>query len=379
MAKLSRELKAQGHDIISLSLGEPDFDTPEHIKYAGKKAIDENYTHYTPVPGFLELREAIVAKFKRENQLEFTSDQIVVSTGAKQSLMNLMLALVNPGDEVILPAPYWVSYYEMVKFPEGKPVIVSAGIEQNFKITPQQLREAISNKTKVFIINSPCNPSGSVYTREELEGLVKVLRDYPEIMIISDEIYEHINYVGKHQSIAAFQELKDRIIVVNGLSKGYAMTGWRLGYIGAPIEVAKACDKIQGQFTSGTSAITQRAAIEALSGNNTATEKMVKAFEQRKKLVLKKLGEIQGMKINEPAGAFYIFPDVHVFFGKKHAEGTIQNASDLSMYLLHTAHVAVVTGEAFGAPNCIRISFATSEEVLSIAIDRIKKALDALV
>lgn len=378
MAKLSRELKAQGKDIIDLSLGEPDFDTPAFIKEAAKKAIDEGYTKYTPVAGYLDLRQAIVAKLKRDNQLDYSPEQIVVSTGAKQSIANVVMVLVNPGDEVIIPAPYWVSYREIVKLAEGKFVVVPTSIENEFKLTPQQLEAAITPKTKLFIFSSPCNPTGSVYSKEELRALAEVFAKYPHIYIISDEIYEYINFVGKHESIAQFEALRNRIIIVNGCSKGYAMTGWRIGYIASSIEIAKACDKMQGQITSGTSAISQRTALAAINGSLDETIKMKEAFLKRRDLVLNKLKEIPGLRPNNPGGAFYIFPDVSYYFGKSYQTYVIRSADDLCMYLIHEAGVSLVTGNAFGDPNCIRISYATSEEKLNAALDRMKTALSKL-
>ncbi len=379
MAKKSRELKAEGKDIISLSLGEPDFPTPDFIKTAAKEAIDQNYSSYTPVSGYQELREAISNKFKRDNNLDYSINQIVVSTGAKQSLANVILSLVNPGDEVIIPAPYWVSYIELIKLAEGIPVIIKSGIESDFKITAEQLKGAISSKTKLMIYSSPCNPTGSIYSKQELKELAEVIETKKDFYVISDEIYEHINFVGKHESLAQFDSIFDQVITVNGLSKGFAMTGWRLGYIGGPEWIAKACDKMQGQVTSGACSITQRAAIAALEADPAAvTSEMCKAFEERKNLVVKSLKAIDGININNPKGAFYVFPEISSFFGKKNGSQTINNATDLSMYLLEKAEVAVVTGEAFGSENCIRISYATSKEVLTQAMDRIKKALNLL-
>src|SRR5665213_2365428 len=344
MAKLGRELRAQGIDIIDLSLGEPDFDTPEHIKQAAKKAIDENWSHYTPVPGYLDLREAICRKLQRDNGLEYTPQQIVVSTGAKQSIANVMLSILDDDDEIIIPTPYWVSYSEIARFGRGKVVFINTTMETGFKLTPEQLEKAISDKTKLFIFSSPCNPTGAVYTKDELEGLANVFRKYPEVCIISDEIYEYIDYAhdngGGHQSIAQFDDLKHRIIIVNGLSKGFAMTGWRLGYIDAPTEIAKACEKIQGQFTSGTNSIAQRAAITALDSRLSSTYEMVKEFKARKERVMQLLKDIPGLKYAEPDGAFYIFPEVKSYYGKKAGDEVINNASDLCMYLLNTAHVS---------------------------------------
>jgi aspartate aminotransferase len=375
MAKMSRELKAKGVDIINLSLGEPDFQTPQHIKDSAKKAIDEGYTYYTPVSGYLDLREAICRKFKRENNLDYTPDQIVVSTGAKQSIANAVLSIVNPDDEVVIPTPYWVSYSEMIKLAEGIPVYVDATVEDDFKITPQQLEKAITPKTKLFIFSSPCNPTGTVYTKEELAALVKVFEKHPGIFIISDEIYEHINFLSRHESIAQFDSVKDRTVVINGLSKAFAMTGWRLGYMGAPKNIAQACDKMQGQFTSATCSITQRAAITALDSDLGPTLEMKKAFHHRRQLVYNLLKEIPGFKANLPDGAFYFFPDVSFYFGKSFNGEIIKNADDLCMYLLNNAHVALVTGAAFGSSDNIRISYATSEKNLTEAMKRIKDAL----
>lgn len=379
MAQRSRELKAEGKDIISLSLGEPDFNTPDFIKEAAKKAIDENYTKYTPVPGYLELREAISKKFKRDNGLDYKTDQIVVSTGAKQSLANVVLSLVNPGDEVIIPSPYWVSYLELVKLAEGIPVIVESGIEQDFKINAEQLKKAITPRTKLMIFSSPCNPSGSIFSKAELKELANVIAAKEDFYVISDEIYEHINFVGKHESIAQFDNVYNQVITVNGVSKGFSMTGWRLGYIGAPKWIADACSKMQGQFTSGTNSITQRAVITALEADPSVTNEMNKAFKERRDLVLKMLNEIPGIETNEPEGAFYVFPNISSYFGKQTTSGeTIKDATDFSMYLLNEAQVAVVTGEAFGNPNCIRLSYATSNDQLIKAINRIADALQQL-
>lgn len=379
MAQRSRELKLQGKDVISLSLGEPDFHTPDFIKEAAKKAIDENYTTYTPVPGYLDLREAIVNKFKRDNNLEYTPDQIVVSTGAKQSIANVMLCLVNPADEVIMPAPYWVSYAEIAKMAEGTPVIIPSDIESDFKITPEQLEAAITPKSRLMIYSSPCNPTGSIYTEEELAGLAKVIAKHKDFYVISDEIYEYINFTGKHHSIAQFDEIKDQVITVNGLSKGFAMTGWRLGYIGAPKWIAEACNKMQGQFTSGTCSITQRAAIAALESDpETVTKPMREAFLRRRDLVADGLSKIEGIIVNRPPGAFYLFPDISAFIGKSYNGRTITDSEELSLYLLDEALVATVGGGAFGSPNCLRISIATSDENLIKAVERITKALSQL-
>jgi len=378
MAARSRELAAKGIDVINLSLGEPDFQTPEHVREAAKLAIDQGYSFYTPVAGYAETREAVVQKLSRDNGLQYTADQIVTSTGAKQSIINVLLCLLNPGDEIMIPTPYWVSYLSMVQLAEGKAVLVPAGVEQDFKITPAQLEAAITAKTKAFLFSSPCNPTGSVYTKEELEGLAAVFARYPHITVISDEIYEYINFEGQHHSIAAIGDMIERTVVVNGLSKGFAMTGWRFGYIAAPLEIAKACVKLQGQFTSATSSITQRAAIAALTGDLSPTFEMREAFRRRRKLVLDGLSKIPGLRCNQPTGAFYVFPDVSGFFGKQCGEYNIQNADDLATYLLVEGHVAVVTGEAFGAPNCIRLSYATSDQKLQTALERMQKALGNL-
>lgn len=379
MAQRSRELQSEGKDVINLSLGEPDFHTPDFIKEAAKKAIDENYTTYTPVPGYLELREAIVHKFKRDNQLNYSPLEIVVSTGAKQSIANVMLCLVNPGDEVILPAPYWVSYREIAKMAEGEPKVIQSGIENEFKITADQLEAAIGPKSRLMIFSSPCNPSGSVYTQEELKALAEVIAKHPDFYVISDEIYEYINFIGKHESLAQFDSIKDQVVTINGLSKGFAMTGWRLGYIGAPKWIADACNKMQGQFTSGTCSITQRAAIAALSADpEEVTREMREAFLRRRDLVADGLEKVEGIKVNRPPGAFYLFPDVSAFLGKSYDGRKIETAEDLSLYLLDEALVATVGGGAFGSDNCLRISVATSDKNLEEAVKRISKALDQL-
>ena len=378
MSQKSRELKAQGKDVISLSLGEPDFFTPDFVKDAAKKAIDDNFTKYTPVPGFEDLKEAIVEKFKRDNNLTYNTNQIVVSTGAKQSIANAVMCLINPGDEVLIPAPYWVSYIEIVKVAGGIPKIVQATIEDDFKITAEQLEKNITDKVKMIVFSTPCNPTGSVYSKEELESLAKVIAKHKHLTVISDEIYEHINFVGKHESLAQFPEVYDQVITVNGVSKAWAMTGWRLGYIGAPKDIAAACGKIQGQFTSGTSSITQKASIAALKKDPSFLKSMNEAFRSRRKLVLNKLINMDGVEVNEPEGAFYFFPDVSSFFGKKYDGKAIENATDLSMYLLENALIAVVTGEAFGSPNCIRISYATDEKTLTEAMNRMDNALKNL-
>jgi aspartate aminotransferase len=378
MAKKSRELKAQGLDVISLSLGEPDFFTPQFIKDAAVEALEQNYTMYTPVPGYDDLRESISLKFKRDNGLDYAKDQIVVSTGAKQSIANVVLSLINPGDEVIIPAPYWVSYVEIVKVAEGIPVIVHAGIEKDFKISGADLEAAITPKTKMLIFSTPCNPTGSVYTKEELKDLADVLVKYPQVVALSDEIYEHINFIGKHESFAQFPEIYNQVVTVNGVSKAWAMTGWRLGYIGAPKEIASACDKVQGQFTSATCSIAQRAAIAAMKADPSVLKDMIEAFKRRRQLVLDALATMPGIISNQPGGAFYVFPDCSSFFGKSANGRQINNSDDLCMYLLEEGLVALVGGEAFGAPNCFRISYAASEETLTKAMNRIKEALAKL-
>ena len=378
MARMSRELKAQGHNVIALSLGEPDFDTPEFIKESAKNAIENNYSHYTPVPGLLELREAISKKLKRDNKLDYSPDQIVVSTGAKQSIANVCLSLLNSGDEVILPAPYWVSYYELVKLGEATPIVVKSSIDNDFKMSPQDLENAITPNTKMIIFSSPCNPSGTVYSQQELEELAKVLENYPNIYVVSDEIYELINFGVKHFSIARIDSIRDRVITVNGVSKGFAMTGWRVGYIAAPQWIASACNKIQGQVTSATCAIAQKATETAMLASPSEVEHMRIAFHKRRDLMLEMLSEIPGIRTNTPDGAFYIFPDVSHYFGKSDGEKTISNSSDFCMYILNDAHVALVAGEAFGSPNCVRISYAASEENLIEAVKRMKKSLAKL-
>ncbi|MFM7019009.1 pyridoxal phosphate-dependent aminotransferase [Flavobacterium sp.] len=375
MAALARELKAQGKDIISLSLGEPDFNTPDFIKEAAKKAIDENYSTYSPVDGYQELKEAICRKFKRDNNLEYKPSNIVVSTGAKQSLYNIAQVMLNDGDEVILPAPYWVSYFEIVKMAGGVPVEVPTSVESDFKITPQQLEAAITPKTKMIWYSSPCNPSGSVYSREELTALAKVLENHPNIFVVADEIYEHINFSGTFCSIASIPGMFEKTITVNGVAKAFAMTGWRIGYIGAPEYIAKACTKMQGQVTSGANSIAQRATITAVDADPSVLNDMVSAFKSRRNLVVGLINAIPGLKLNVPEGAFYVFPDVSSYFGKTLRGKLINNADDFSMYLLAEANVATVTGDAFGNPNCIRFSYATSEELLTEALRRIKEAL----
>ena len=375
MAAKARELREEGKDIIGLSLGEPDFNVPEFVKDAAIKAVKDNYHSYTPVDGYGDLKNAIITKFKRDNDLIYTSNQIVVSTGAKQSLANLAMVLLNEGDEVLLPAPYWVSYSDISKLAGGVPVEISTSIESDFKITPESLKASISSKTKMMIYSSPCNPSGSVYSREELRALADVLIDYPEIIVISDEIYEHINFTGQHTSMAVFEDMYNRTVVVNGVSKAYSMTGWRIGYIGAPDWIARACNKMQGQITSGANCIAQRATITALESSPEKIKYMIDAFKERRKLILGLLVEIPGFKTNQPQGAFYIFPDISYYFGKIIKGTTINTASDFSMYLLEKANVATVTGEAFGNPNCIRISYAASEEAIEEACKRIKRAI----
>lgn len=378
MAKLGRELRAKGVDVIDLSLGEPDFDTPQHIKEAAIKAIHDNWSHYTPVPGFLDLREAVCTKLKRDNNLDYKPEQIVTSTGAKQSLANAILAIADEGDEVIIPTPYWVTYSELVKIARAKVVEIRSSLEAGFKITPEQLEAAITPRTRVFLFSSPCNPSGAVYSQPELEGLAEVFRKYPDIYIIADEIYEYINFVGAHASIAQFADLKDRVILVNGLSKGFAMTGWRLGYIAAPVEIAKACEKLQGQFTSATCSITQKAAVAALTGDIAPSLAMTAEFARRRTRVLELVKDIPGIKCYAPEGAFYIFPDVSYYYGKRTGDTVISNSADLSMYLLNTAHVSSVMGEAFGEPLCVRFSFANSMENIERAWVRIREALAKL-
>ena len=375
MSRKSRELKAQGKDIISLSLGEPDFFTPQFIKDAALEAMNNNFTMYTPVPGYEDLRESIALKFKRDNNLVYTKDQIVVSTGAKQSIANVVLSLINPGDEVIIPAPYWVSYLEIVKVAEGIPVIVHAGIENDFKITGAQLEAAITPKTKLMLFSTPCNPTGSVYSKDELKDLANVLQKYPSLIALSDEIYEHINFEGKHESLAQFPQIYDQVVTVNGVSKAWAMTGWRLGYIAAHRDIAAACDKVQGQFTSATCSITQKATIAAMNADPKILDEMIGAFKSRRKLVLDALSEIPGLVSNKPGGAFYVFPNVSSFFGKSYNGRKISNSDELCMYLLEEGLVALVGGDAFGDPNCMRISYAASEKTLTEAMKRIKNAL----
>jgi aspartate aminotransferase len=375
MSRKSRELKAQGKDVISLSLGEPDFFTPEFIKIAAKRAIDDNFTTYTPVPGYDDLRESISRKFKRDNGLTYSKDQIVVSTGAKQSIANVVLSLIGPGEEVIIPAPYWVSYVEIVKLAEGIPVVINAGIESDFKISGKQLEAAITPQTRMLVFSTPCNPTGSVYSKNELKDLAEVLVKYPHIVVVSDEIYEHINFQGKHESLAQFPEIYDQVVTVNGVSKAWAMTGWRLGFIGAPKIIADACNKIQGQFTSATCSITQKAAIAAMDADPEVLKDMIAAFDRRRKLVLDALNAMPGVRANVPVGAFYVFPDVSSFFGKSYNGTLVSDSNGLCLYLLSEALVALVPGDAFGDSNCIRISYSASEDVLLEAMKRLASAL----
>lgn len=375
MNQKSKDLQAQGIDVINLSVGEPDFNTPDHIKAAAKKAIDDNYSFYPPVAGYPALRKAIVDKLKNQNGLDYTADQITVSNGAKHSIVNVLLCIINEGDEVIIPAPYWVSYAEQVKISEGTNVIIDTGIEDDFKVTPEQVQQAITPKTRAIMLCSPSNPTGSVYSKDELEAIAGVLAEHERIIIISDEIYEHINYIGKHESIAQFSNVKDRVVLVNGVSKGYAMTGWRLGYIAAPLWITKAVTKLQGQFTSGATAVAQIASITALTGDHGPTEEMNKAFHRRRDLVLGHLDTIDGVKCSVPEGAFYVFPDMSQYFGKSVEGQEIKDSGDLCMYLLESGHIATVPGSAFGAPDCIRISFANSDENLEEAMKRLKNAL----
>lgn len=374
MSQKSAELKAQGVDVINLSVGEPDFNTPDHIKEAAKRAIDENYSRYSPVPGYPALKKAIVDKLKNENGLDYEPSQIICSNGAKQSVCNAVLALVNPGDEVIIPAPYWVSYPQMVLLAEGTPVTVEATIEQDFKITPEQLEAAITPKTRALILCSPSNPTGSVYSAEELEALAAVLRRHERVIVLSDEIYEHINYVGRHASIASCEGMKERTVVINGVSKAYAMTGWRIGFIAAPEWIAKGCNKLQGQYTSGPCSVSQMAATAAFAGDQTCVETMRQAFERRKNLIVRLAKEIPGLEVNDPHGAFYLFPKCSSFFGKRDGDRVINNSTDFALYLLEVAHVATVGGDAFGSPACFRMSYATSDENITEAMRRIKEA-----
>lgn len=378
MSQKSSELKAQGIDIINMSVGEPDFNTPDHIKAAGIKAIEDNWSRYSPVPGYPELKKAIVEKLKRENGLDYLPSQILCSNGAKQSVCNVIMALVGEGDEVIIPAPYWVSYPDMVLLADATPVFIPSSIEQDFKITPEQLEAAITEKTRAIILCSPSNPTGSVYTREELEALKDVLLRHKRVIVIADEIYEHINYVGSHASMAQFPEIKDRVVIINGVSKAYAMTGWRIGFIAAPEWIVKGCNKLQGQYTSGPCSISQKAAEAAFAGDQQCVEDMRIAFERRRDLIVKLAKEIPGLEVNNPQGAFYLFPKCSSFYGKKYGEKTINNSDDLAMYLLEVGHVATVGGESFGSPECFRMSYATSDENIIEALKRIKEALELL-
>ena len=378
MSQKSGEMKAQGIDVINMSVGEPDFNTPDHIKEAAKKAIDENYSRYSPVPGYADLRKAIVNKLKNENGLEYSTSEILVSNGAKQSVCNTVMALVNDGEEVIIPAPYWVSYPQMVKLAGGTPVIVEAGFEQNFKMTPEQLEAAITPKTRMLILCSPSNPTGSVYSAEELEGLAEVIKKHDGLYVLADEIYEHINYVGKHNSIAHIEGMKERTIIVNGVSKAYAMTGWRIGFIAAPEWIVKGCNKLQGQYTSGPCSVSQKAAEAAYTTSQECVETMRKAFERRRDLIVELAKEIPGLEVNKPEGAFYLFPKCCSFYGKSYNGKTINNSTDLAMFLLETGHVATVGGDAFGDPHCFRMSYATSDENIREAMKRIKETLALL-
>ncbi|NLO68867.1 MAG: pyridoxal phosphate-dependent aminotransferase [Bacteroidales bacterium] len=378
MAARSRELKSKGIDVIDLSLGEPDFNTPDHIKEAANQAIKDNVTHYPPVPGFLDLRQAVTAKMKRDNGLDYLPEQIVVSGGAKQAIANVILSCVDPEDEVIIPAPYWVSYPEIIKLAQATPVVISAGIDQAFKITPEQLEAAITSKTRAFLFSSPCNPTGEIYSQEELADLAEVFKRHPQVLIISDEIYEYINYSGQHQSIAQFDFLKDRVAIINGVSKGYAMTGWRIGYMAAPIWLSKACQKLQGQYTSGANSIAQKASVAALLGDQSVIGTMVEKFKSRLDRVVSRLSRIPGVKTNNPPGAFCVLPDISSFFGKSDGDTTIHNSNDLAMYLLNVGHVALVAGAPFGAPDCVRISYSTSIEMIDKAMDRIELCLSKL-
>ena len=378
MSQKSNDMKAQGIDIINLSVGEPDFNTPDHIKEAAKQAVDNNFSKYSPVPGYMDLRKAIVTKLKKENGLEYTTNEILCSNGAKQSVCNTLMALINDGDEVIIPAPYWVSYPQMVKLAGGEPVIVNAGFDQDFKMTPEQLEAAITPKTKMLIICSPSNPTGSVYSKEELKGLADVILKHEDLFVLADEIYEHINYIGKHESIAQFPGMKERSIIVNGVSKAYAMTGWRIGFIAGPEWIVKGCNKLQGQYTSGPCSVSQKAAEEAYIGSQECVDEMRKAFERRRNLIVKLANEIQGLEVNNPEGAFYLFPKCSSFFGKSDGNTMINTSTDLAFYLLETAHVATVGGDAFGDPECFRMSYATSDENIHEAMRRIKEALEKL-
>lgn len=378
MSQKSGEMKAQGIDVINMSVGEPDFNTPDHIKEAAKKAVDENFSRYSPVPGYMDLRKAIVAKLKNENNLDYATSEILVSSGAKQSVCNTVMALVNDGEEVIIPAPYWVSYPQMVKLAGGTPVIVNAGFEQNFKMTPEQLEAAITPKTRMLILCSPSNPTGSVYTKDELEALAEVIKRHDDLFVLADEIYEHINYVGKHESIAQFPGMKERTIIVNGVSKAYAMTGWRIGFIATPEWIVKGCNKLQGQYTSGPCSVSQKAAEAAYTTSQECVETMRKAFERRRDLIVELAKEIPGLEVNCPQGAFYLFPKCSGFYGKCYEGKTINNSTDLAMFLLEEGHVATVGGDAFGDPECFRMSYATSDDNIREAMRRIKETLAKL-
>ena len=378
MSQKSSEMKAQGIDVINMSVGEPDFNTPDHIKEAAKKAVDENYSRYSPVPGYPDLRKAIVAKLKNENNLDYSVNEILVSNGAKQSVCNTVMALVNPGDEVIIPAPYWVSYPQMVKLAGGNPVIVEAGFDQNFKMTPEQLEAAITPKTRLIILCSPSNPTGSVYSKEELAGLADVIKQHEDLFVLADEIYEHINYIGRHESIAQFEGMKERAIIVNGVSKAYAMTGWRIGYIAAPEWIVKGCNKLQGQYTSGPCSVSQKAAEFAYVSSQECVEQMRQAFERRRNLIVELAKDIPGLEVNKPEGAFYLFPKCSSFFGKSDGTTVVKNSTDLALYLLEKGHVATVGGDAFGDPECFRMSYATSDDNIREAMRRIKESLAEL-
>ena len=378
MSQKSSEMKAQGIDVINMSVGEPDFNTPDHIKEAAKKAVDENYSRYSPVPGYPDLRKAIVAKLKNENNLDYSVNEILVSNGAKQSVCNTVMALVNPGDEVIIPAPYWVSYPQMVKLAGGNPVIVEAGFDQNFKMTPEQLEAAITPKTRLIILCSPSNPTGSVYSKEELAGLAEVIKQHDDLFVLADEIYEHINYIGRHESIAQFEGMKERAIIVNGVSKAYAMTGWRIGYIAAPEWIVKGCNKLQGQYTSGPCSVSQKAAEFAYVSSQECVEQMRQAFERRRNLIVELAKDIPGLEVNVPEGAFYLFPKCSSFFGKSDGTTVVKNSTDLALYLLEKGHVATVGGDAFGDPECFRMSYATSDDNIREAMRRIKESLAEL-
>ena len=378
MSQKSSEMKAQGIDVINMSVGEPDFNTPDHIKNAAKEAVDNNYSRYSPVPGYADLRKAIAAKLKRENNLEYNINEILVSNGAKQSVCNTVMALVNDGDEVIIPTPYWVSYPQMVKLAGGNPVFINAGFEQNFKITAQQLEDAITPKTRLLILCSPSNPTGSVYTKDELESLAEVIKSHEDLFVLADEIYEHINYTGRHESIAQFPGMKERSIIVNGVSKAYAMTGWRIGFIAAPEWIVKGCNKLQGQYTSGPCSVSQKAAEAAYTLPQDCVEEMRKAFERRRNLIVELAKDIPGLEVNTPQGAFYLFPKCSSFYGKSDGKCTINNSTDFAMYLLEVGHVATVAGDAFGDPECFRMSYATSDEYIREAMSRIKDVLSRL-